>query len=383
MKKLLTLIIILISTNLFADIKPTIKSSDETLYILSGKIDNKYPITMYLTIDNDTDMISGNYYYNKHRKIIYLQAGELDNKSEVILREYFDDEKGNSISSGEFRGAIKYDKDEGVIFKGIWYNDKQSLDFILRLDKNSKINEIKTADYEYEFISELKSDTTTPEFTSGFSILEISNHKNLVGIKKINKYLKNFFDANNLYLEWVDEMKNLAKNYPNYSFDSDRDSWIIQSLFSNTYTDNISLSLVNEQYAYTGGAHGNTDYKSLIFYISSGKLIDGKVTDLIIDINDKKLIKLLRKKLINHAKIMMGGGNSTDQITDDDAKDNYFKFDEIRLNSNFHLGVDGITFIYNQYEIAAYVFGAISIKFSYDELKLFVKKSSKLYYLFK
>ena len=79
----------------------------------------------------------------------------------------------------------------------------------------------------------------------------------------------------------------------------------------------------------------------------------------------------------------MDGGNSTDQITDDDAKDNYFKFDEIRLNSNFHLGVDGITFIYDQYEIAAYVFGAISIKFSYHELKPFLKKSSKLYYLFK
>ena len=381
MKKLLIIIMILSATNLFASINPTIKSSDETLYILSGKIDNKYPITMYLTIDNDTDMISGNYYYNKHRKIIYLQAGELDNKSEVILREYFDDEKGNSISSGEFRGAIKYDKDEGVIFKGIWYNAKKSLDFILRLDKNSKINEIKTADYEYESISEFKSDTTTPEFTSDFSVLEISNRKNLVGIKKINKYLKNFFDANNLYSEWVDEMQDHAKKYPN-SF-REVHSWMSNSLFYNTYTDNISLSLVNEQYTYTGGAHGNTDLKSLIFDIDSGKLIDGKVTDLIIDINDKKLIKLLRKKLINHAKIMMGGENSTDQIIDDDAKDNYFEFDKIRLNSNFHLGVEGITFIYNQYDIAAYVFGAIPIKFSYDELKPFVKKSSKLYYLFK
>ena len=386
MKKLLTLIIILFATNLFASINPTIKSSDETLYILSGNIDNQHLITMYLTIDNDTNMISGSYYYNKHRKIIYLQAGELDNKSEVILREYFDDEKGNSISSGEFRGAIKYDKDEGVIFKGIWYNAKKSLDFILRLDKNSTINEIKITNYKYKYISAFTSVENTPEFISDFSILEISNPKKLSGIKKINAQLKNFFNINNLYYSnWKNEIEEYATEYPD-SFIIVFHSWDSNSLYFVKYIDNTILSLLNNHSSNSGGNHGNTNLITSIYNIDSGELINKSVDDLIIDINNLELLAMLQKKLIDHANTMMDGTETVAGIKDKgyDGKKDYYNFDEIRLNSNFYVDAYGVTFVYSPpYDIAPYSFGSVEITFSYNELKPFVKKSSKLYYLFK
>lgn len=80
---------------------------------------------------------------------------------------------------------------------------------------------------------------------------------------------------------------------------------------------------------------------------------------------------------------MMDGTEAVAGVKGYDGREDYNDFEDIRLNSNFHIDASGITFIYNQYDIASYAFGAVPITFSYDELKPFVKKSSKLYYLFK
>lgn len=87
MKKFLIFFIILITTNLFASSEPIVKQTERILHILSGKIDNKYPITMYLTIHDKIDLLSGNYYYNNQGKIIYLEPANLDNNSNIILKE--------------------------------------------------------------------------------------------------------------------------------------------------------------------------------------------------------------------------------------------------------------------------------------------------------
>ncbi len=80
---------------------------------------------------------------------------------------------------------------------------------------------------------------------------------------------------------------------------------------------------------------------------------------------------------------MMNGTETVSHVNGYDGKEDYYKFDEIRLNSNFYVDAYGVTFFYSPYEIAPYSFGSVDITFSYDELNPFVKKSSKLYYLFK
>lgn len=149
------------------------------------------------------------------------------------------------------------------------------------------------------------------------------------------------------------------------------------------YTDNITLSLVNKHVTDTGGNHSNVNLTTLIFNIDSGELISNSVDDLIIDINDLKLIALLQKKLIAHANTMMDGTEAVTGVKGYDAREDYSEFDKVRLNNNFHIDAYGVTFIYNPYDIAPYYFGSVSIIFSYKELKPFIKKSSKLYYLFK
>ena len=53
--------------------------------------------------------------------------------------------------------------------------------------------------------------------------------------------------------------------------------------------------------------------------------------------------------------------------------------DTIEPNGNFSIGEEGITFTYNQYEIAAYVFGVIDILIPADEIKPYLKTGMNIY----
>ena len=54
--------------------------------------------------------------------------------------------------------------------------------------------------------------------------------------------------------------------------------------------------------------------------------------------------------------------------------------DEISPNGNFSVGENGVTFIFNQYEIAAYAFGVIEITIPADEIKPFLKPGMNPYH---
>ena len=101
------------------------------------------------------------------------------------------------------------------------------------------------------------------------------------------------------------------------------------------------------------------------------------ITDLVYSIEDKKLIALLQKKLIERMQNRYEYNDNTIDVTQD-----YWGFEDIRLNDHYGIDASGINFVYNQYEIASYAAGVIIIPFTYEELKQFVKKDSKLYYLF-
>ncbi len=61
----------MLSTQLFAQISTEI-TSIKTLHILEGYIYNKYPITMYLTIEESTKKDDGKYYYDNIGEFVYF-----------------------------------------------------------------------------------------------------------------------------------------------------------------------------------------------------------------------------------------------------------------------------------------------------------------------
>ena len=117
------------------------------------------------------------------------------------------------------------------------------------------------------------------------------------------------------------------------------------------------------QEVYEGGAHPNS-YKSTIIF----NPIDGnRVTldDILKPGYKEALTTLLTAKLFEQ--------NNVRSIQE--AQDAGFFIYEpgVPIPSNYTFGNNGIVFIYNTYEIAPYVFGAIHLTLTYDELKDLLK----------
>ena len=355
MKKYFVLLLLILSTELFPKEKPTVLSIEST-YILDGKINNKYAITMYFTTlldtKNNTKKVSGKYYYNNIGDFIYLGESVLNKKSTVTLKEYRSSSDANDKknSTGEFTGLFSDDN----TFKGTWKNNKNSFEFELKARDN--VVEIKN----YVFSeSDAKFENTSFDYNS--RILQIVSSKKSASIEKINKELRKWREFEPLYSEWKEWIKEDPNSVYNW--------WLFESSNYLNYIDNNILSVDSVEWSSTGGARSNYRLGSATYSLSSGKKLT--VNDLIINVDDYKLIALMRKKLKEYAE--------SDDVT---INEFYTDFENIRLGDSYIVSETGITFLYDQYEISHYIPEAIAIDFTYDELKPFVKKSSPLWYLF-
>lgn len=240
--------------------------------------------------------------------------------------------------------------------------------FQVKPDKKSKLQEIEIKTYTFK--EHYNSNPEYPSFEVGYEILQIVNPKKLASIEKINKALektskKTADDFNDKYPNWKESAKECL--------DCGTYSWSFSSSYEYIYSDNNIISIGEGDWYYTGGVHGFGRYTPRVYSLHSGEVLNAKVDDLVYFVDDEKLIALLRKKL---------RASKRGVFPKSDDKISYFDFDNIRLNDNYEVNASGISFLYNQYEIAPYSDGIINIRFTFDELKPFVKKNSELYYLF-
>lgn len=132
-----------------------------------------------------------------------------------------------------------------------------------------------------------------------------------------------------------------------------------------SYLDNNIISFSIYNHSYTGGMHGIYNVVPSIYLIATGEKIGNNLSELVENKNDRELINLMRKKLLR---------NYTDK--------DFFDFYSIELSDIYDITPSGVKFIWPLYKIADYAQGVIEIDFTYLELKPFVKKDSKFWYLF-
>ncbi len=321
----------------------------KNLYFLEGSI-SSMPITVYLIINKNSQNAYGAYYYDRYGDFIQLR-GSLANNT-LKLTEYVDG-KDNATIEGRLSNNLN--------FKGTFFNKTTSRSFSMEVmpSKTNPIQFIQIKTTEIESGDNLSISDEIPQ---------IYNPQKLKGIEKINNDFKEmsiinrsiyeYSEAYDYYIE-IENSQNNDYNYePIYEFNSKYDI---------VYQDKNILSFENFYSEYTGGAHVNSIVTAFIYDINSGERINEKATDLLYTVEDAGLIKLLREKLLEFQY---------------SSKNMYFDFDDIRLNNNYYASKTGITFIYVPYEIAPYGNGYTYIHFTYEELKPFVKRNSKLWYLF-
>ena len=129
-------------------------------------------------------------------------------------------------------------------------------------------------------------------------------------------------------------------------------TWIktIDGEFLPPYKNMQSFQL--STYGYTGGAHGIDSEKGMTFDLSSGRLITEN--DLFIREYKPELSRILTAHL-------------QESVSEDIYESLFIK--AIEPNGNFVIAPEGMTYIYNRYEIGPYVSGIVRVTVPWEELE--------------
>lgn len=128
------------------------------------------------------------------------------------------------------------------------------------------------------------------------------------------------------------------------------------------------INLMAEVYVNTGGAHPNTWSRWMNFDKDDGKLLTHD--NVFIPGADKSLSELLLKELIKEMaeRLEDSGIKSLSDLQDKGI----LTSTNMYVSENFLLEKDGISFMYNRYDIAPYVIGDITLYLPYTEIEKYM-----------
>jgi hypothetical protein len=124
----------------------------------------------------------------------------------------------------------------------------------------------------------------------------------------------------------------------------------------------LSFNVVRTDY--TGGAHGSALFSNYVIDLKTGNLL---TKEDVFGNNMTELAALLLSKLMEENNM-----STPDELNEV----GFFDAASITPNDNFLVTGSGITFLYNQYEIAPHVMGAIEVFLPYNEIKGLINKKS-------
>ena len=140
-------------------------------------------------------------------------------------------------------------------------------------------------------------------------------------------------------------------------------AWYLKDSTAIVYNTADFLCVKNDMENYLGGAHGayNTTYTN--FDMKTGNVL--YIKDIFKKGSDSKLSKMIEAAIRKQYEV-----KANEKLTDAGFFEN-----KIYPNENFAITKDGIDFLFNHYEIAAYALGVIEVKFTYSELDGLLNKN--------
>ncbi|MGP1420664.1 MAG: RsiV family protein [Tannerella sp.] len=133
------------------------------------------------------------------------------------------------------------------------------------------------------------------------------------------------------------------------------------------YNQNDLLSMVVSKEYDTGGAHNAHHYTNRVIDLRTGE----RVTEAAVFIEDYQ--DDLAKIIVDVIALY----NNVDKASDLENI-GFFNINEIYPNKNFYVDEVGITYTFNEYEIAAYVVGATSVRIPYEKIRHLLRKESPI-----
>lgn len=176
----------------------------------------------------------------------------------------------------------------------------------------------------------------------------------------ISNTITSFYDTKSIDKtadKFITDFANFINEFPDVA----SNKWEVSMLYKiNINTDKL-LTLSFSMEGYTGGAHGfrTTSYSN--YNPKTGERL--QLSDVVNDV--EKLTSIAREIFIEE--------NNLDADLPINAQGFWFVNDTFTLNNNFKITPEGISFHFNQYEIASYAQGDFDIDISMDKLERLLK----------
>ncbi|MBK8877612.1 MAG: DUF3298 and DUF4163 domain-containing protein [Haliscomenobacter sp.] len=137
--------------------------------------------------------------------------------------------------------------------------------------------------------------------------------------------------------------------------------WELETTSEVLFLSSGMVSITLENYAYTGGAHPNSNTMLLNYNLKYGRTV--LLNDLVTDLND---LKYLAEKAFRESR---------DLSPDEDLNEaGFFGDNGFQLPSHFGITPEGLYFFYNSYEIASYAAGPTDFVLTWEDLGDLVRK---------
>ena len=344
--KLFCILLFVFYSNILFSQQP--KISIVNFYVCNGNIGDS-EISMYLYLESTN--IVGRYFYKNINQFI-------DIKGNINQDKLYIEEKVNNRITGYFNGVVSNDS----FFSGEWtsYDGENKYNFYFYKNESYPINRLNIINSKLEMTFD-----DNRKFISTKDAVILENEKSLNNLDRISLDVDGIKSLNTNRIAYI--LNNAIIDEYNVwkgsSYNKD-DFHMIKEIDVSYLDENIiSFSIYN--YSYTGGMHGIYNVVPAIYFISTGEKIGLSLSELIENQNDRELINLMRSKLLRN-------------FTEKD----FFDFYSIKLSEIYDITPSGIKFIWPLYKIADYAQGVIEIDFTYLELKPFIRKDSKFWYLF-
>lgn len=282
-------------------------------------------------------------------KAVNILLHRMDNGALGISITLTDNDETSHFSLSQLESGLE---SQALVLKGVWNADSElkGKEFAFKVCESCEL-------YEVDFLTE--------RFKSSQNV----EGQNMEYIKSITKA---FIPQNNKIPQGAIENLNLALNNGAKDKQSlinslkkelqDSFSQLTQDggglLFNSEYDSNIEvvartkiITFRQSEYAYEGGAHGNTEIAFRSFSFQDGKELSNKIED-VFDMSKKdRILSLLNKKL--------------------EARKNELFAESLPLremSSLFFITRAGIVMIWQPYEIAPYASGFIRVVMSAEDL---------------
>lgn len=323
------------------------------VYIMTGKID-KYPVTFLLhRINND---FTGDYYYHSSATPIGL-GGKIGKDGVLKLIHFAHNEKNNETIEGSFTENS---------FSGTWQSKGKTLTMEVTATKEGT-----PLQFDYIWTEGAKKLKKKPAYLSHIDEITYearavwptanSTHPAKQKLQQVIRALYGVKDGSEEVGQIMLRRKNKFLATPEDSIELYEESDAVDV----AYLDDKIISLAQSWSNYGGGAHGN--YGSQYYNVDLKNIRELKLADVMDTLAAKSTVeKLLEKAFRKNFPF------------DEDQTLKDVLFDEkIKPTENFMLTSKGITFNYEPYEIAAYVYGQIALYISYKELQAYLKPEFK------